>query len=92
MTDYVTRVELHNEQKDDYPKLHAEMDLRGFGRTIWIEGKHYHMPHATYLSNGALSSKDVYDLAQAAVTAIGRKGGVVVTASAGIWGGGLRLI
>ena len=91
MLQYLTRVELHNEQRDDYPKLHAQMEGRNFKRQVRLGNVVYHLPHATYLSNSDGDRKFVHDLAAAAVAAIGRQAGIIVvqTGADGVLGAGL---
>lgn len=91
MAQYVTRVELHNEQRDDYPKLHAEMEARNFTRQVQLGNTAYHLPHATYLSNSNGDRNFVHGLAAAAVAATGRQAGIVVVqiSAEGVLGSGL---
>jgi hypothetical protein len=91
MQQYLTRVELHNEQGDDYPKLHAQMEGRNFTRLVCLGNVVYHLPHATYLANSDGDRNFVHDLAAAAVAAIGRHAGIIVvqTGAEGVLGTGL---
>ncbi|KVW08498.1 hypothetical protein LGM63_05585 [Burkholderia cepacia] len=92
MAEFLTRVELHNEQAGDYDKLHEKMEAKGFQRYITLGGKKYHMPDATYYSSSDKTPEQVYTEAQAAATAIGRKAGVAVAKSSSdqMWMGGLK--
>jgi hypothetical protein len=91
MTDYIARVELHDEKEGDYPKLHAEMEKRGFARTIAAGSTTYHMPNATYLLIGDQTPQQVYTLGAAAANAIGGKARIIVAGSSfsQMWLGGL---
>jgi hypothetical protein len=90
MAKYSVRVELHYEENGDYPKLHKEMEKRGFDRTLEVNGTLYQLPDASYAYEGGETNVQVYDKARAACKAIGRKSGIVVTKSAGRFVGGLR--
>ena len=94
MTQYLTRVELHNEQPGDYTTLHSEMESRGFTRRILLGGVWYHLPNATYLSYSDGDQPFVYQLAFAAVKVVGRSAGIVIvpTIDNGIFGGGLKVV
>ncbi|PRH46370.1 DUF2622 domain-containing protein [Burkholderia multivorans] len=81
MAEFLTRVELHDEQSGDYDKLHDEMKKRGFSRYITLNDKNYHMPDATYYSSTDKTPDQVYMDAQAAAKAVGRKAGVAVAKS-----------
>ncbi len=50
MSRFTTRVELHNARSyDDYARLHAQMEGRGFTRTIQgDDGVRYQLPSAEY--------------------------------------------
>ena len=90
MAKFTVRVELHNEESGDYPKLHKQMEKRGFNRTLEVNGTLYHLPDASYAYEGEQTKKQVFDEARAASDAIGRKSGIVVTESAGRFVGGLQ--
>jgi hypothetical protein len=50
MANYIARVELHDADYDDYETLHAEMEQRGYSRTIvGGDGITYHLPTGTYV-------------------------------------------
>ncbi|WP_175878885.1 hypothetical protein [Burkholderia sp. BCC0097] len=78
MAEFFTRVELHDEQKGDYDKLHAQMAIRGFARTVTVNGIECHLPDATYVISGVGTAQGVNELALEAVNAIGRAAGIVV--------------
>jgi hypothetical protein len=93
MAKFTTRVELHDEKSGDYPKLHEQMEKRGFTRTIKAGGTRYKLPDASYNyddSNDTLTTEQIYDKARAATDAINRKSGIVVTKSDGRFVGGLE--
>jgi major membrane immunogen (membrane-anchored lipoprotein) len=94
MARFTTRVELHDEKSGDYPKLHEQMEKRGFTRTITVKQKTYKLPDASYNyvdDNGSLGEEDIFDKAKAATDAINREAGIVVTKSDGRFVGGLEL-
>ncbi|WP_157650750.1 hypothetical protein [Burkholderia ubonensis] len=78
MAEFFTRVELHDEQKGDYDKLHEQMGIRGFARTVIVDDTECHLPDATYVISGTGTAQGVNDLAREAVNAIGRAAGIVV--------------
>jgi hypothetical protein len=79
MSKFTTRVELHDADGDDYDSLHAEMEQRGFERTIIGETVTFHLPTAEYNYVGDVECKDVLNFADAAAKATGRKHGILVT-------------
>jgi hypothetical protein len=84
MTTFTTRVELQDAGADDYEDLHAEMEVRGFARTIKANsGVTYQLPTAEYNWVGTATRDQVCAAAKAAAKAVGRKAAVLVTESAG---------
>lgn len=80
MSDFITRVELHGADDDDYKILHAEMAARKFSRSIRSDGGElYKLPTAEYYSFGDLTSVQVRTLAAAAARATGKSFWVLVT-------------
>jgi cytidylate kinase len=77
----MTRVELHDEQRGDYDKLHQEMDARDFSRTVKVDDIEYHLPDATYLLVSDISAHEACERAHEAARAIGREAGVFVASS-----------
>jgi hypothetical protein len=91
MAKFTVRVELHDEENGDYPKLHKQMEKRGFERTLKVNGTLYQLPDASYAYEGDEMNEQVYDKARAASDAISRDSGIVVTKSeGGRFVGGLR--
>lgn len=91
MAKFTVRVELHDEESGDYPKLHMQMEKRGFERTLKVDGTLYQLPDASYVYKGEETKEQVYDKARAASDSIGREAGIVVTKSdGGRFVGGLR--
>lgn len=49
MTRFITRIELHNADSDDYETLHKEMAIEGFEKTIKsYKGEEFHLLDAEY--------------------------------------------
>jgi hypothetical protein len=94
MASFITRVELHDEQDEDYPKLHEAMEALKFQRTVKLGDQVQHLPDATYFSTSEGTAQAVYDLALAAVKSIGRKAGIIVAKAQpeGLWAGGLKAV
>jgi hypothetical protein len=85
MARFITRVELHAADDDDYEKLHSAMEMEGFERTITSdEGVIYHLPTAEYYREIALTRQDVLDAAKRAATKNRKNFGAIVTESNGI--------
>lgn len=80
MPRFMTRVELHAADQDDYNILHAAMEDEGFSRTITSSKDiRYHLPTAEYRREGNLTTADVLESADRAATITGCKFGVIVT-------------
>lgn len=89
MADFTTRVELHDADSDDYEKLHAAMERRGFTR--WIQsddGVKYDLPTAEYNFEGDKTRKEVLALAKEAAGTTNLRYGIIVTEANGrTWSG-----
>lgn len=84
MTQFTTRVELHDADADDYETLHAEMESRGFSRTIQSnEGVWYHLPPAEYDFDGNQDRSQVLALAKAAAAVTSKTAALLVTQTTG---------
>jgi hypothetical protein len=80
MATFMTRVELHAADDDDYQTLHDAMEAEGFVRTITSEdGIKYHLPDAEYHRDANLTRGQVCDSAKRAASKTGKKFGVIVT-------------
>jgi hypothetical protein len=89
MPTFITRVELHHADEEDYKTLHAAMEDEGFSRTVVSDkGVRYHLPTAEYGRQGDLTKQDVLNSAKTAANITGCKFAVIVTESNGsTWGG-----
>ena len=70
---FIARVVLHHtDSSDDYTDLHAEMETRGFSRTISNNSQaRYRLPPGEYFFESTLyTTNQVADLARAAVAAV----------------------
>ncbi|CAE6872148.1 type V toxin-antitoxin system endoribonuclease antitoxin GhoS [Paraburkholderia domus] len=76
---FITRVELHSADEEDYQKLHEEMEARRFFRAIQDQSGTYHqLPTAMYFSQSMeLDSVAVKSLAVDAANATGRRSWVL---------------
>ncbi len=86
MARFITRVELHGIRHDaaEYTKLHAEMEKRGFSRTIRSsEPKTYKLPPAEYFLDANWTSQQVLDAAKQGAAAVVKDYSVLVTESNG---------
>lgn len=82
MAYFLTRIELHNADSDDYETLHEAMEEKGFKRTVRsTDGAVYHLPDAEYLAIGDFAVKDVIEVAKHAASATGNTFGIIVSES-----------
>jgi len=80
MAQFLTRVELHMANAEDYQRLHEAMAARNFARTIVDnKGVRYHLPTAEYYSFGEIDANSVVNLAREAVASVGKTGAVITT-------------
>jgi hypothetical protein len=80
MNSFITRVELHGANWQDYENLHSYMAAARFYRTIkGDDGVIYQLPTATYSSHGNLSAREVRELAMSTAARTGRRAWVLVT-------------
>lgn len=80
MSQFITRIELHNADWGDYEQLHTAMANAGFTRTIaGPDGRLYQLPNAEYCKLAALTSSQVGQQAQAAANSTGKSSWVLVT-------------
>jgi hypothetical protein len=92
MTNFTTRVELHDADSDDYITLHDEMKKEGFIRTITSDdGTTYKLPPAEYNYTGRISCEKVRDKAASAASQVKNSYEVLVTESAGRCWQGLKV-
>ena len=91
MSGHIVRVELIDVEDGDeaYEKLHAQMEKRGFLRTIeGNSGTRYRLPPAEYnYEKGDTPSEKVLDKAKAAAKETGHKARFLVTTGARRWAG-----
>ncbi len=80
MANYLARVELHNANYQDYETLHAQMQQRGYVRTIvGSNGATYQLPTGTYVvTDTNASPQKAFDAAQAAAQATGKNSWTIV--------------
>ena len=91
MSDFLTRVELHDAKwPDEYiSRLHSAMAREGFSKTITDEkGIVYELPIAEYYKSTSENIEEVIERAKKAVTTTGKKFAVVVGACTNLkWSG-----
>lgn len=81
MANYIARVELHGaHEEEDYEALHANMEERGYLRTIQgDDGTTYQLPTGTYVVQNTDATLEVaHDAAEQAATLTGFQHSVVV--------------
>ncbi len=89
MSEFITRVELHQGAAQNYDVLHAAMVRAGFSRTIrGSNGATYHLPWAEYYVNTPATIEQVRSLAVTAANTTGRSSAVLVSETSRIaWQG-----
>ncbi len=87
MAKFITRVELHKADSDDYETLHEEMQNEGFTRTIQDGSSKiwYHLPDAVYRYDNSLidDTNTVLQKAIRAANKTNKENSVLVTKSDG---------
>ena len=80
MANFLTRVELHSANYDDYETLHAQMEQRGYARTIvGSDGVTYQLPTGTYVMRDTnISLQDALNRAEQAANATGKSSSIIV--------------
>lgn len=74
MGTFITRIELHNANSEDYTNLHTAMKKKGYKQTITgNNGTVYVLPTAEYYLEGAHSRETVFNAARDAASTIGKK-------------------
>ncbi len=64
MANFIVRVELHGATSDDYTKLHADMELAGFKRTIISSNRTtLQLPTAEYVISSFADGESIRDAA-----------------------------
>lgn len=80
MAYFMTRVELHDANAQDYDQLHAAMEDKGFSRLIETrEGQWFQLPPAQYHLSSSLSLEQVLESAKKAVATTRKRYGICVT-------------
>jgi hypothetical protein len=93
MTQYITRVELHDAVWSDYDKLHEAMRREGFSQAIAADdGTIYQLPPAEYNYIGQETRAQVHDKAQRAARSVKPSSAVLVTQANGITWSGLTVL
>jgi hypothetical protein len=89
MSVFITRVELHDAESEDYDNLHKYMEDEGFSRTISSDANvEYHLPTAEYLITGNYTRSQVLQKAKSAAGKTNKIYGIIVTESHGqTWSG-----
>lgn len=85
MSRFTVRVELHNNQPDDYEELHEKMLSAGFVKTITgdTSGITYKLPDAEYNYSSDESEEEVAHKANEIAKTVRRFPSILVTKSAG---------
>jgi hypothetical protein len=89
MAHVVVRVEMHgNTTEEQYKRLHAAMQSRGFVRTITNgSGTKYWLPTAMYYSNAYSDAATARDAASQAAAGIASAYSVIATCGPSAWQG-----
>jgi hypothetical protein len=79
MAAFITRVELHRANEDDYRLLHTEMRGRGFSKSVTSsDGGAYLLPPGDYNYEADVEITAIKEAATSAVNVTGRQGTVFV--------------
>lgn len=78
MPTFFIRVEVYESEDFDYTDLHEELELRQIQRTADLSGHEVFLPDGTYATVEHATADDVMAAVSAALSALGRKAGVVV--------------
>ena len=81
MSEFTTRVELHDASGDDYTNLHEAMQGEGFSRLIQGSKGKYRLPWGEYNFEGDQDSSHVLEAAKRAAKSTGCEFEVLVTES-----------
>jgi hypothetical protein len=93
MSQYITRVELHDAVWSDYTKLHEAMKREGFSQSITgDDGSIYELPPAEYNYIGQETRGQVHDKARRAARTVKPSFAVLVTESNGVTWSGLKVL
>lgn len=93
MSQYITRIELHDAVWSEYTKLHEAMRGEGFSQAIASnDGTIYELPPAEYNYIGQETKGQVHDKAQRAARTVKSSFAVLVTESNGIIWTGLKVL
>jgi hypothetical protein len=93
MSQYITRVELHDAVWSDYTKLHEAMKREGFSQTITADdGDIYELPPAEYNYIGQENRLQVLEKAKRAARTVKSSFAALVTQANGINWSGLKLV
>lgn len=93
MTQYITRIELHDAVWSDYDKLHEAMRREGFSQAIAADdGTIYELPPAEYNYIGQETRAQVHDKAQRAARTVKPSSAMLVTQANGITWSGLKVL
>lgn len=89
MASFTVRIVLKNGDWDDYEKLYARMETKGFKKEIESrDGQVYELPDAEYNFEGVATKDEVFEKAKVAAAGVGLKYSVLVTESKGrLWRG-----
>jgi Endoribonuclease GhoS len=93
MTQYITRVELHDAVRSDYDRLHEAMKREGFSQAITgDDGIIYELPPAEYNYIGQETRAQVHDKARRAAATVKSSFAVLVTQANGVTWSGLKVL
>lgn len=93
MATFMTRVELHDANYQDYVNLHAYMGREGFTNTITSDqGTTYQLPPAEYRLQANLNRAEVLEKAKRAASQTGKSYAAVVSEYSGCTWTGLQKV
>ena len=85
MNTFITRVELHGANEQDYANLHTAMQAQKFNRILVNGNTKYQLPTAEYVSySSTMSAEGIRDLAKKTANTTGRSSWILTIQSAGM--------
>lgn len=79
MSYFITRVELHYANVNDYQRLHVAMGRHDFTRVVSVDGVQRQLPNAEYYHSDNSTGQAILDKAKTAVSSTGKTAAILVS-------------
>jgi len=84
MASFTVRMVLKGGEWEDYEKLYARMEMKGFTKEVeGSSGQVYELPDAEYIYDGSATRDEVFEKAKVAVEGVGLRYSIFITESKG---------